>query len=351
VTLDTVDRPNLQPIMYPAKIAANDKKISPRPPVTRTVTPPRRSIQRRDGLDPMRDEALNILADLVDLSQGPKTASAVTRPLRSRSNANCAARRSSTVGEAASFPSLWFRHVVAVALAWLLMVPHSIAQAIDRHGNTDAADKLWAFVGNGGWMLIPIAACLVATVFLITNGVTRTSREHIGPVGHEQTVKALLRQNDHAGADKFCRENPSTLTKVARVGIGLIGEGQQAVTEGLTAQLAAEQLRLHTRFSYLRALAICTPLLGLLGSLAGIINALMQYDAPAARASPLAEAIGDALVPSAAGLLVGIIALAAFYILRERASAAMLRVQDVVNSAFRRIVYDASGVRSAPQPE
>ena len=230
-------------------------------------------------------------------------------------------------------------------------MPHTIAQTVEASDDTQATDALWAFVGNGGWMLIPIALCLVATAFLIINGITRTSRERIGPAGHEQTVKALLRQNNHESADTFCRENPSTLTKVVRVGIGLIGEGQQAVTEGLAVQLAAEQLRLHTRFSYLRALAICTPLLGLLGSLAGIINALMQYDVPAGRASQLAEAIGDALVPSAAGLLVGIIALAAFYILRERASAAMLRVQDVVNSAFRRIVYDASGVRSAPQPE
>jgi biopolymer transport protein ExbB len=164
-------------------------------------------------------------------------------------------------------------------------------------------------------------------------------------------VKALLRQNNHEGADTFCRENPSTLTKVVRVGIGLIGEGQQAVTEGLSVQLAAEQLRLHTRFSYLRALAICTPLLGLLGSLAGIINALMQHDSRGPNGWSLTEAIGDALVPSAAGLLVGIIALAAFFVLRERASGAMLRIQDVVNSAFRRIVYDSSGARTTPQPE
>ena len=230
-------------------------------------------------------------------------------------------------------------------------MPHSLAQAVDPNAETEGSDALWAFVGNGGWMLVPIALCLVATLFLIINGITRTSRERIGPVGHEQTVKALLRQNNHAGADTFCRENPSMLTKVVRVGIGLIGEGQQAVTEGLTVQLAAEQLRLHTRFSYLRALAICTPLLGLLGSLAGIINALMQFDAPAGSSSRLADAIGDALVPSAAGLLVGIIALAAFFVLRERASASMLRVQDVVNSAFRRIVYDASGARTTPQPE
>ena len=237
--------------------------------------------------------------------------------------------------------------VLNAAFAALLLAQPCLAQAVSAENSLSGDDAFWVFVGNGGWMIVPIALCLVATVFLITNGTARTSRERIGPLGHEETVKALLRRNDHAGADTFCRENPSTLTRVVRAGVTLIGEGQQAVTDGLTAQLAAEQLRLHTRFSYLRALAICTPLLGVLGTLAGVINALILYGS----GSQLIIGIAEALVPSAAGLLVGIVALCAFYVLRERASAAMLRIQDVVNSAFRRIVYDGSTARTTPQPE
>jgi carboxyl-terminal processing protease len=82
VTLDTVDKPNLQLIMYPAKIAAADKKVSPEAAGDAETDT---GAEGADGtkelaLDPMRDEALNILRDLVDLSQGPKTASAVTPP-------------------------------------------------------------------------------------------------------------------------------------------------------------------------------------------------------------------------------------------------------------------------------
>jgi carboxyl-terminal processing protease len=81
VTLDTVDKPNLQLIMYPAKIAANDKKVAPEAAgdsdgdTSESVDP-----TKELALDPMRDEALNILGDLVDLSQGPKTASAAAAP-------------------------------------------------------------------------------------------------------------------------------------------------------------------------------------------------------------------------------------------------------------------------------
>ncbi len=87
VTLDTVDKPNLQLVMYPGKLAEAKKNgTSPK------VDPDAASDADTDSdligganadddtktpaIDPERDEALNILADLVDLSRGPKTASA-----------------------------------------------------------------------------------------------------------------------------------------------------------------------------------------------------------------------------------------------------------------------------------
>jgi carboxyl-terminal processing protease len=78
LTLDTVDKPNLQLIMYPGKLAEAKAKASPEAP-----TPDDDTVDLMGGaddtkepvIDPERDETLNILADLVDLSRGPKTAS------------------------------------------------------------------------------------------------------------------------------------------------------------------------------------------------------------------------------------------------------------------------------------
>ena len=83
LTLDTVDKPNLQLIMYPGKLAEAKKNgVSPK------VDPEAASDADSDlisgggqgdskepTIDPERDETLNILTDLVDLSRGPKTAS------------------------------------------------------------------------------------------------------------------------------------------------------------------------------------------------------------------------------------------------------------------------------------
>jgi len=86
VTLDTVDKPNLQLIMYPGKLA-EAKKNGTTPKVDSDAAsdadtdlisggPDGDDDTKTPAIDPERDETLNILTDLVDLSRGPKTASA-----------------------------------------------------------------------------------------------------------------------------------------------------------------------------------------------------------------------------------------------------------------------------------
>jgi carboxyl-terminal processing protease len=81
LTLDTVDKPDLQLIMFPGKIAAADKKVSPEAAGdAESEIGDNADATKEPALDPTREEALNILADVVDLSRGPKTASATTAP-------------------------------------------------------------------------------------------------------------------------------------------------------------------------------------------------------------------------------------------------------------------------------
>jgi carboxyl-terminal processing protease len=84
LTLDTVDKPNLQLIMFPGKLAqAKSKGIAPKvAPEAAADADSDSSVvgvgdedTKEPAIDAERDEALNILNDLVDLSRGPKTAS------------------------------------------------------------------------------------------------------------------------------------------------------------------------------------------------------------------------------------------------------------------------------------
>jgi len=79
LTLDTVDKPNLQLIINPGRTAANKKKVAPEAAPDADSDGTGADDGTKDpAIDPERDEALNILGDLVDLNRGPTTASTTT---------------------------------------------------------------------------------------------------------------------------------------------------------------------------------------------------------------------------------------------------------------------------------
>ena len=83
LTLDNVDKPNLQPVIFPGKLAANKKGGNNKAAPEAADDSDSDTLGNDDGtkepaIDPERDETLNILKDLVDLNRGPTTASTTT---------------------------------------------------------------------------------------------------------------------------------------------------------------------------------------------------------------------------------------------------------------------------------
>ena len=216
-------------------------------------------------------------------------------------------------------------------------VSGAVAPAEGVHSKT-----LWEQIKEGGWVMVPIGLCSIATLYLIGDGVLRTGRARVAPPGHEQSVKALFRQGDYVGAYKFCKDNPSPLTNVLRVGIGLLGDGKQVAEEGMMSELAKENSSMQTQISYLSVMGVCTPMIGLLGTVTGMIKAFAKLGASGiGDPSGLSAAIGEVLVATAAGLVIAIPAFGAFYFLRNRAMASVHHIQDIVNEVFRKMPYES----------
>jgi biopolymer transport protein ExbB len=200
---------------------------------------------------------------------------------------------------------------------------------------------LWEQLSAGGWVMIPIAFCSVFTVYLVVDGAIRTGRKKASPAEQEQTVKSLFRSGDYVGAYNFCKTNPSPLTNVVRVGVGLLGEGKQVVEDGISGELAKENSRMQTWISYLSVIGVCTPMIGLLGTVTGMIKAFATLGSSGiGDPSSLSAAIGEVLVATASGLFIAIPAFGAFYFLRNRAMATMHHIQDTVAMLFRKMPYE-----------
>src|SRR5438094_3209984 len=205
---------------------------------------------------------------------------------------------------------------------------------------------LWQQIKEGGWVMVPIALCSIATLYLIGDGTLRTSPKRVAPPEQEQKVKELFRNGDYVGAYKYCKENRSPLSNVLRVGIGLLGDGKQVAEEGMLAELAKEDSKMQTYISYLSVIGVCAPMIGLLGTVTGMIKAFATLGASGiGDPSSLSAAIGEVLIATASGLFIAIPAFSAFYFLRNRAVKALHDVEDTVVMLFRKMPYElAAGV-------
>ena len=196
-------------------------------------------------------------------------------------------------------------------------------------------------IREGGWVMIPIGACSILTVYLIGDGYTRTNPKRVAPPEQINQVKELFRQGDYVGAYNYCKANPSAVTNVLRTGVSYLGDGKTMTETAMSEELAKENAGVQTRLSYLSVIGVCTPMIGLLGTVTGMMSAFSTLKTSGiGDPGALAGSIGEVLVATASGLFIAIPAFGSFYYLRNRGAAALHVIEDTVNSLFRKMPYE-----------
>lgn len=193
---------------------------------------------------------------------------------------------------------------------------------------------------EGGWVMYPLTLCSIALVWLTVDLWMRTSIKKMAPPSSVSQVQDLFRAGDYVGAYQFCKNNESPFSDITRVALSYAGEGQEATDTALFTELNKVNAQIQTRINYLSVLGVCTPMIGLVGTVVGMMGAFAELGTsgvgdPAA----LAGHIGEVLIATASGLFIAVPAFMFFYFLRNRLQAAMHDLQDVLTSLFRKMPY------------
>jgi len=195
-------------------------------------------------------------------------------------------------------------------------------------------------LAEGGIVMIPLALCSILMVYLAGDGFLRTMKKRAIPQEQFDAAKAFFRAADYQGAYDYCKANASPLNNVLRVGISLIGEGKLIAETGMAEELSKENSIIQTRMSYLSVIGVCAPMIGLLGTVTGMIKAFSSLGASGiGDPSGLSAAIGEVLVATASGLFVAIPAFGVFYFVKARATGMIHDINDAVNMLFRAMPY------------
>jgi biopolymer transport protein ExbB len=202
-------------------------------------------------------------------------------------------------------------------------------------------ETFWDEIVKGGWVMIPIGICSVAMIWLIVDCFMRTSAKRLAPEPHVAGTRDLFRMGDYVGAYQFCKNNPSPFSDVTRISLSFIGDGQQATEDAMAGELHRVSSVIQTRINYLSVLGVCTPMIGLVGTVTGMIKAFKTLGSDGiGDPSKLSAAIGEVLVATASGLFIAIPAFFFFYLLRNKLQGSMHKLQDAVVSLFRKMPYE-----------
>ena len=179
-----------------------------------------------------------------------------------------------------------------------------------------AADvrNVWDFVVKGGIMMIPIGlGSLVALAVVVERSISLRRRKVIPEPflpGLHKVLKA--HPGDATRALAYCRKNPSPVANVFAAGIKKLGRPTEVVEKHIQDASDREVLSLRKFLRGLSVIASVSPLMGLLGTIFGMIAAFQTVALSAdalGKTELLAEGIYEAMITTAAGLLVAIPAL------------------------------------------
>jgi biopolymer transport protein ExbB len=168
-------------------------------------------------------------------------------------------------------------------------------------------------------MMVLIALSLLSVYLIIEHAISLRRRDHL-PDGLGEAVRQQLQAGNLAEARQLCNQSPSFLSFVLLHGISELEFGWSAVEKTLEDAMAEQAARLFRRAEYLSVLGGIAPMVGLLGTVIGMLVSFRQVaiSQGTAGAPQLAEGIYQALVTTVVGLIIAIPSVGAFAIFRNR---------------------------------
>jgi biopolymer transport protein ExbB len=225
---------------------------------------------------------------------------------------------------------LWTLLAAVAAPATLLAQTNVAEEAAQGPEKVSAFDLVFI---KGGIFMYFILLVSIIMVYLIIDAFLIVRKSKLMPAAVVDELKAAAAQHDAAKIEQICEENPCPLTRIVGPGFRVIKRGKTAIEETLADHGAREASAIRTRLSYLNTIATIAPMLGLLGTVSGMIKAFGNIAIVGmGKASLLANNISEALVTTAGGLIVAIPAMALFFYFRNRVNDLMVEVEDAVGT-------------------
>ena len=182
---------------------------------------------------------------------------------------------------------------------------------------------------KGGIFIYPIILCSIIALAVFLERLWMLRRSRIIPKDFVRNVEALLKKQKISDALFLCQGDTSSIAKIFFAGLRSSGRGLWLVKEAIEDRGHREAVILGKHVAILSTIANLSPLLGLLGTVSGMIKTFNVISVQGVgNPAPLAGGIAEALITTASGLCVAIPTLVCYRILRDKANALIFEMEE-----------------------
>ncbi len=229
-----------------------------------------------------------------------------------------------------------------------------IAQAESAEPDVSALEvqSIWDFVVKGGPMMIPIGLCSLFALAVIAERLIQIRRSRVIPPAFKAGLQSAM-SNGRDAAIAYCKQNTSPVANVFAAGLRRFSMPLEVLERHISEAGEREVLKLRKHLRSLSVIAAVTPLLGLLGTIFGMISAFQTVATSGealGKAELLAGGIYEAMITTAAGLIVAIPVLIMHHVIAGRIERLVMEIDQMSVEFVEEHVLAGEGAPATPEP-
>lgn len=246
---------------------------------------------------------------------------------------------------------------IAIGIAFLFGAAAVMAQGAGGASATEAAGKsLLDYWNGGGICMYPIGLCSVAAVALAIYCAILYKSSRMTQPTLLQPLAQALEKLDIDSARGICRANPGILTNVLSAGLRRVRAGDEvdvpAVEKAMEEASQEEVASGMKPLGYLSVVVQVAPMFGLLGTVTGMIGAFNKIGlGKMGDPEKLADDIGVAMITTAAGLIVAIPAMFAYFGFKAQYTGNISRISSLLGELTYHLGLGARNIGAVPESQ
>lgn len=178
---------------------------------------------------------------------------------------------------------------------------------------------MWELVKAGGWLMTPIVLCSILALIIIIERASQLQLDKVAPKRlREQLINRLREADDISRTQLMNVKEKNPLGDILATGLLYRHYGVESMTMHMQNRASVQIHALEKNINMLGTIGAIAPLLGLLGTVLGIISSFLAISDTMQDPTMLAAGVSQALITTAAGMIVAIPALVGYRYFQRR---------------------------------